>query len=490
MGTPRYRFAPSPTGPIHLGNLRTALFNWLAAKSTGGKFILRIEDTDPERSKPEYERAIYDALQFLGLDWDEGPDIGGDYGPYRQSERGELYENALSQLLDKDAAYPCFCTEEELAKKKEDAIKRGRPYRYDRVCYANREQSRERMEKGESCSIRFKMPDDDIAVDDLIRGKTVFARADHSDFIIRRSDGTFTYNFTCTVDDAAMGITCVLRGEDHLSNTPKQIAIFHAMDESPPEFAHVPLIHSPEGGKLKKRELGEGLDWVCEQVYLNTALFNYLSLLGWSHPEGIEVLSREEIIAAFSISRISKSPSKFDIDKLNWLNEQHMRKMDADTLYNAAMEYVSNDDFKALDDELGKDKFKAVMFELLDGYSNLKEIPGKFAIFREGPYRDELKGNVALLMDDRAKNINLLNAFRDEVLAVDDVAGGDTAMHLMKSAGGKVSCKGKSLYHPLRVALTGRGEGFELKRFLPLLGRDLILKRTEYVLDILKRSEV
>lgn len=486
MQTPRFRFAPSPTGPIHLGNLRTALFNWLAARSTGGIFILRIEDTDPERSLEEYERAIYDALLFLGLDWDEGPDTGGDFGPYRQSERKDIHEAAIQRLLDQGDAYPCFCTVEELEQKRRAVIASGKPYRYDRACLIDCEGARARMEKGEPASIRFKMPDDDIIVDDLIRGKTVFARAEHSDPIIRRTDGSFTYNFVCAVDDAAMNITQVLRGEDHLSNTPKQIAIFRALGQEPPEYAHLPLIHSPEGGKLKKRDLGEGLGWVWEKGYLSPALFNYLALLGWSHPEGIDVLTKDEIVAAFAVDRISKSPSKFDISKLDWLNEQHMRGMDADSLYNAAIEYLPPHDFKALDDELGGDKFKIVLYELLDGYSNLMEIPEKFVVFREAGYEEELKGNLNLLMADKERNINLLNALRDEVHAVDAITDADNAVYLMKSAGGKAGCKGKDLYHPIRVALTGRSEGFELKRFLPLLGRDRVLKRIEHVLENLK----
>ena len=484
MQTPRLRFAPSPTGPIHLGNLRTALFNWLAARSTGGKFILRIEDTDPERSSVEYERMIYDALLFLGLDWDEGPDVEGEFGPYRQSQRMDFYKRTLDQLLDVGYAYPCFCSEEELEHKRSITIAKGRPYRYDRACLADCEGARKRMEQGEPCAIRFKMPDEDIIVNDLIRGKTVFARAEHSDLIIRRSDGSFTYNFTCVVDDAAMAITHVLRGEDHLSNTPKQIALFNAIEREPPEYAHLPLIHSPEGGKLKKRELGEGLGWIWEKGYLRNALFNYLALLGWSHPEGKEILFKDDIIPVFEIGRISKSPSKFDVDKLDWLNEEHLRMMDADTLYNTAMEYLSPDDFKALDTELGKGRFKNVMFELADGYSNLKEIPQKLAVFREGPFKDGLEHNMNSLMQDKDKNIKLLVAFRDEVTG--EIADSDTAFHLMKSAGGKAGCKGKDLYHPLRVALTGRTEGFELKRLLPLLGKDRILKRMDYVLEKLK----
>ena len=485
MDKPRLRFAPSPTGPIHLGNLRTALFNWLAARSTGGKFILRIEDTDPARSSTAYERMIYDALLFLGLDWDEGPDIEGQFAPYRQSQRIDSYQRTLQRLLDLGYAYPCFCSEQELERKRKATIAKGLPYRYDRTCLKDCAGARKRMEEGVPCSIRFKMPDEDIIVDDLIRGRTLFPRPEHSDLIIRRSDGSFTYNFTCVVDDSAMAITHVLRGEDHLSNTPKQIALFWAMGGTPPDYAHLPLIHSPEGGKLKKRELGEGLDWIWEKGYLRNALFNYLALLGWSHPEGKEVFLKEDILPVFEICRISKSPSKFDMSKLDWLNEQHLRLLDADTLYNTAMEYLSPEDFKALDIELGSAHFKRAMFELTDGYSNLKEVPDKFASFRDGPYRNDLEHSISMLMQDRDRHISLLKAFRDE-LSTAEIADSDAAVHLMKSAGGRAGCKGKELYHPLRVAITGRSEGFELKRLLPLLGKERILKRIDYLLEKLK----
>jgi nondiscriminating glutamyl-tRNA synthetase len=287
-----------------------------------------------------------------------------------------------------------------------------------------------------------------------------------------------------------MQISTVLRGEDHLSNTPKQIAMFRALEESPPEYAHVPLIHSPKGGKLKKRELGEGLGWVWENCYLSEAMFNYLALLGWSHPEGKEILTKEETVSAFAIDRISRSPSKFDINKLDWLNEQHMRMLDPDSLYNAAMEFLPVDQFKALDDELGRDRFKTAMFELNDGYSNLKEIPEKFTVFQDEHFREGLTENSEILMSNKEKNIDLLAAFLDEVKAADNIPDGETAVHIMKSTGGKANCKGKDLYHPLRVTLTGRTEGFELKRLLPLMGKDRVLKRAEYALGILKQSEV
>jgi len=486
MEKPRFRFAPSPTGPIHLGNLRTALFNWLAARNMDGTFVLRIEDTDLERSTVENEQAIISAMLYLGLDWDEGPDTGGDFGPYRQSERKHFHDEALQQLLDLGVAYPCFCTADELEEKRKAVIAKGRPYRYDRACLADPDASRKRMEDGEPCSIRFKMPDEDIIVDDLVRGKTVFGMTDHSDFIIRRTDGSFTYNFVCVIDDAGMKISHVVRGEDHLSNTPKQIAIFHALEQTPPEYAHVPLIHSPEGGKLKKRDYGEGINWFSENGYLSNAMFNYLALLGWSHPDGTEFLSRQDIVDVFKLERISKSPSKFDIGKLSWLNEQHMRALDAQELYNAAIRILPEGEFKELQNTLGEECMKQALYELRDGYSNLREIPGKFGVFRDIVYAEELQENIDILMEDREINIGLLQALADEFSAVDAINDGDIAMHLMKSAGGKAGCKGKALFHPLRVALTGRDEGFEMKRLLPLLGKERILKRAEHVLGILK----
>ena len=251
----------------------------------------------------------------------------------------------------------------------------------------------------------------------------------------------------------------------------------------------MPLIHSPEGGKLKKRDYGEGMNWFWENGYLSAALFNYLALLGWSHPEEKEFLSVDVIVDVFTIDRISKSPSKFDIGKLNWLNEQHLRAMDADSLYNNAIQVIPSDEFKKLQLALGDECFKRALFELREHYSNLKEVPDKYAIFIDVVYAEELQENLDVLMEDREKNIELLTALKDEIGAMDAVADVDAAMHLMKSAGGKVSCKGKALFHPLRVTLTGRAEGFDLKRLLPILGKDRILKRTRHVLKILKQEE-
>ncbi len=462
------------------------MFNWLAARSMGGTFILRIEDTDPERSRAEHERAIFDALLYIGLDWDEGPDVGGNHGPYKQSARDSFYRNAVENMLGTGDAYPCFCTEDELEAKRRAVIASGKPYRYDRSCLIDCDAARKRMESGEPCSIRFRMPDEDIIVEDLIRGNTVFGYVEHSDPVIRRTDGSYTYNFTCAVDDSAMEISHVVRGEDHLSNTPKQMAMIRAMGDVPPEYAHVPLIHSMEGGKLKKRDYGEGINWFWEHGYLNEALFNYLALLGWSHPEGIEFLSKDEITKVFSIDRISKSPSKFDIAKLSWLNEQHMRALDADALYVRAQEFVSHGALESLRAAMGEENLKRALYELRDGYANLIEIPDKFAIFIEEKYQNELKENIGILMENREKNIELLTSLAAVAGSIDAVDEGDEAMHLMKSAGGKAGCKGKELFHPVRVALTGRAEGFELKRVLPILGKRRILERVGSALSHLQ----
>ncbi|MBE3575202.1 MAG: glutamate--tRNA ligase, partial [Firmicutes bacterium] len=313
----RVRFAPSPTGYLHIGNVHTALFSWLFARHNGGRFVLRIEDTDVDRSEARYEAAILDELRWLGLDWDEGVDKGGPYGPYRQSERLELYAQYAQRLLDTGHAYWCYCTREEIEAQRDAALRAGRAPRYNGHCRRLSEAERRRREQaGIKPVLRFRVPDTggDIVVEDLIRGPIRFSLADLDDFVLVRSNGVPLYNLAVTVDDLTMRITHIIRAEEHLSNTPRQILIYQALGEAPPVFAHVSMLLGPDRTKLSKRHGAASISEFRGQGYLPEAILNYLALLGWTPPGGQEILSVPEIIRQFDLGRVSHSPAVFDVN--------------------------------------------------------------------------------------------------------------------------------------------------------------------------------
>src|SRR6056297_1576423 len=350
MSEMRLRFPPSPTGKIHIGNMRTALFNWLWAKKNNGKLILRIEDTDQKRSTKEFEDIIIQELDWLGLDVDEGAGVGGDCGPYRQSERLEIYEKYAQKLLDEDKAYKCYCTEEELDEMREKALAEGEMPKYNGHCRNLSDEERKKYEESDRDSvIRFKLPAEerDIVVEDDIRGDVTFNTSVLDDFIIFKSDGMPTYNFAVVVDDALMKITEVIRGEDHLSNTPKQILIYEALEFEVPKFAHLPLILNENKAKLKKRSSDDDvyIGEYREKGYLPEALFNFLSFLGWSPPDDKEILTRDEIIKNFELNDINKSAAVFDIDKLNWVNGKYIREADLDYIVELSIPYLKEAGF-------------------------------------------------------------------------------------------------------------------------------------------------
>src|SRR5262245_2925160 len=326
----RVRFAPSPTGSLHIGGARTALFNWLFARGREGLMALRVEDTDVERSTSESERAVVDDLRWLGLDWDEGPEVGGPYGPYRQSERKEIYRREANRLCAAELAYPCFCTDEELEARRRAAQAAGRTPQYDGTCRDLDEEERaERRAEGRSESIRFRVPGEPAVVRDLIRGDVVFPADAVGDFVILRSNGLPTYNFACVVDDAAMRFTHVIRGEEHLSNTNRQVFLYRALGHPEPAFAHISLILNPDRSKMSKRK-GEEATFVSEfraQGYLPEALINFLALLGWSWDGEREIFSRDELVEKFSLERVNATPAVFNREKLEWMNGQYLRAM-------------------------------------------------------------------------------------------------------------------------------------------------------------------
>lgn len=331
----RVRFAPSPTGKLHIGGARTAIYNWAFARANGGTFILRIDDTDPTRSTDENTQIILRAVRWLGLDWDEGPEVGGDFGPYAQTERLDMYKEAAQKLWDAGRAYPCFCTTEQLAADRAAAQARKDPFQgYQRRCRdLSRDEAQARIDAGEPYVLRIKVPADrgDVVIHDAVHGDVVFDAKELDDFVIFRSDGTPTYNFATVVDDAMMGITHVIRGDDHLSNTPRQVMVYEALEAPVPTFAHISMILGADGKKLSKRHGATSVEEYRDAGYLSDAFVNYLALLGWSLDGETTVIPRDVLASQFSLERISKNPATFDPKKLDWMNAEYINAMsDAD----------------------------------------------------------------------------------------------------------------------------------------------------------------
>jgi glutamyl-tRNA synthetase len=331
----RVRFAPSPTGWLHVGGARTAYFNWLFARQHQGAFVIRVEDTDVARSTEQSESGVLDDLRWLGLTWDEGPDLGGPHGPYRQSERLALYRESADRLMASGLAYPCFCTDAELDERRRAALAAGRPPHYDGRCRAYSDAQREAARaEGRPASVRFTVEARDWVLDDLVRGEVRFPAGMVGDFVLLRSSGLPTYNFACVVDDAAMRISHVIRAEEHLSNTVRQLMLYPVIGAAPPRFAHVPLILNPDRTKMSKRS-GEAAvavsDW-RRAGYVADALLSYLALLGFHPGDEREILSRAELLEAFSLDRVGRSGSVFDADKLRWVNAHLLHHADGGRL--------------------------------------------------------------------------------------------------------------------------------------------------------------
>lgn len=339
----RVRMAPSPTGPIHIGNVHTAFFNWLFARKTGGVFVLRFEDTDRERSDARFERLIFDEMKWLGLGWDEGPDVGGPYGPYRQSERLSLYTEYARRLVASGHVYPCYCTAEELEAERAEAQKAGRAYKYSGRCRRLGEAGRRRVEaEGRVPALRFAVPEGKVMViDDLIRGRIEYPTDAISDFIIVRPNGMPLYNFAVVVDDITMRITHVIRGEGHISNTPVQCLIYQALGVEPPRFGHVGHILLPSREKMAKRAGNAYVGMYRDEGFLPEAIVNFMALLGWTPPDGREFLTLPEIIDQFSLDRVTKAPSVFDPEKLTWMNAHYIRAMSREELARRCLPFLA-----------------------------------------------------------------------------------------------------------------------------------------------------
>ncbi len=366
----RVRFAPSPTGSLHIGSARTALYNFLYARHNKGTMVLRIEDTDLKRSASEHDQGIMENLAWLGLQADEGPDVGGRFGPYRQSERAHLYEAAVQKLLGDGTAYLCFCPQELLEEKNEKLLASGQMPKYDRTCcFLDAGEVDSRLEAGEQAAVRFRVPDGDVTFTDLIHGPITFSSDVIGDFIIKRTDGGYSYNFAVVVDDAGMEITDVIRGEDHITNTARQIMLFNALGKPAPRFGHHSLILAPDGSKLSKRHGATSVGQFRSLGYLPAAVVNYLALISWHPGDEREKFSMAELIAEFEIERVSKSPAIFDLHKLNWLNGLYIRELAPKELFHQVAPYLADARmaFAPVQQEVVAEAIQANLVTLSDG---------------------------------------------------------------------------------------------------------------------------
>ena len=469
--TVRTRFAPSPTGRLHLGNVRAAAFNWLLAKHHGGVFVLRIEDTDIDRNVAGGEEAILEDLRWLGLDWDEGPDIGGDYAPYRQSARDDHYSAAIEELLECDAAYACFCTAEELEGEAEEYGDGRTARRYSGKCRGLEiEERSDRILGGEAHVIRIAVPEDmqDIYITDDVFGSISVATNEIEDFVIRRTDGRFTYNFAVVVDDIRMKISHVIRGVGHLSNTPKQAILFDALGAPRPVFGHLPTVLGADGKKLSKRLGATAVSKLRDEGLSSDAVLNYLSLLGWSHPEEKEVLTRSELIEAIGLERVGKSDTQLDEEKLRWISSRHLATEELHELADHVRPFV---DIARFPDALTN--FQATVGTLrtrLSAYGDINEHLG--ILYPDEVDSEETRKVMAL--DPGVREV--LIAVRKRLLSVEDWEPG--ALDQAVRAGGKdAEARGAALFHPVRKLLIGSEKGPDLGKILTALGRTEALRR-------------
>jgi len=481
--TPRVRFAPSPTGLLHVGNARTALCNWLFARRTGGRFILRIEDTDLERSELRYETQLIEDLRWLGLDWEEGPapvadgSETGDFGPYRQSERLAIYAAHTERLLAEGKAYRCFCTPDELEAERKLAVAEDRTHVYSGCCRALSATAIEKnLAAGKPFAVRLKIGTEPLRFHDLVRGPVEFAADAVSDPILVRSvtgvsAGVPVYNYVVTIDDALMGITHVIRGDDHISNTPKQVAIYQAFGWAVPEFAHLSTILGADRERLSKRHGATSISTFREMGYLPEALVNYLALLGWGAEDGkTETFTLDELTKAFSLERVTPSPAIFDFDKLNWLNRHYLKQAALERLAPLAWGYFA-DRLPAAQtaSESVKRWFERLLALLVPYVDHLDQLPAKaegFLSFDPEAARS-IEENAAILAADSARTV--LGEMAGRVRAHSGRITPAVFKEWLNEIKAATGVKGKDLSHPVRIALTGTHSGPEFDKLLPLI---------------------
>lgn len=466
----RVRFAPSPTGYLHIGNVRTALFNYLFAKREGGKFVLRVEDTDKERSKPEYRDAVIEDLAWMGIRWDEGPGVEGEFGPYEQSKRLSIYQKYVQHLIQEGKAYYCYVTEQEVEESKRLAHLEKRPPRFDnRGRNFTKEEIEKRKASGIKPTVRFKIENPQLKMTDLIRGEVHFNLDEMvGDFVIQRADGLPTFHLAVCVDDGLMKITHVIRGEDHLSNTPKHILLLKAMGFKPPQYGHLSLIHGPGGEPLSKRLESVSVRQFRKSGYLPHALANYIALLGWSPGDNREIFTWEELQKVFDLKKVNKSASIYDPHKLDWVNGEHFRATPNEEFARHALAYLKREKLIKHDETL----VHKILPIFKDNIERFNQLPERLEILNDNFDYE----NKALIETEEAREI-----FRAALIALPTLKGQGEALYdeFINAIKPRVKAKGKNLFMPIRLALTGKEHGPELKRIFPILGINSLKKRFE-----------
>ncbi|PFG04069.1 glutamate--tRNA ligase [Bacillus sp. es.034] len=479
----RVRYAPSPTGHLHIGNARTALFNYLYARSTGGKFIIRIEDTDKKRNIEGGEESQLKYLQWLGIDWDESTDKPGEYGPYRQSERNHIYEQYLNELLESGQAYKCYCTEEELEAEREAQSASGQMPRYSGKCRNLTKEDQEKLAaEGRKPSIRFRVPAGKVySFNDIVKEDVSFESDGIGDFVIAKKDGTPTYNFAVAVDDYLMKITHVLRGEDHISNTPKQLMIFEALGWEAPVYGHMTLIVNESRKKLSKRD--ESIIQFIEQYealgYLPEALFNFIALLGWSPKGEEELFSKEEFIEIFDPERLSTSSALFDNQKLTWMNNQYMKNLELAQVVELSLPHLIS--AGKLDENMS-DEQREWASRVISLYQEQMSFGAEIVELSEMFFKTDLEYNEeakAVLEEEQVPEV--LQAFLNEIEALEKYEAAEIKSSI-KAVQKSTGHKGKKLFMPIRVAVTGQTHGPELPNAIELLGKDTVKHRLQSLL--------
>jgi len=487
-GTVRVRIAPSPTGPVHIGNIHTALFNWLFARKQGGTFILRFEDTDQERSEPRWEELIYKEMRWLGLDWDEGPDIGGPYGPYRQTERLDLYQTYAQELMDRGYAYYCYCTPEELEAERKAAEEAGQAYKYSRRCLhlteAERAQAEAKLrEQGRRPAIRFRVPEGQVLVwDDLIRGRIETASDTVSDFVIMRGNGIPLYNFAVVVDDITMRITHVIRGEGHISNTPMQLLVYQALGAEVPKIGHIGHILGTDGKKLSKRNGDAYVGDYRDRGFLPEALFNFMALLGWTPPDGEEIQSRESIIREFDLERVGKAPAIFDLQKLEWMNGVYIRTLSRAGLVTRCLPYLQQAGLVEENPSQEKREWIGRVVGLeQERIRTLAEIVPATEYFFKEEITYEPKAVQKVLMPESRPHLEAALRILEEVDEARWVA--ETLEKVLDGYVNEKGLKRIEVFQPIRVAVTGRTASPPLFDTLAVLGPRRVRERISYALE-------
>ena len=471
----RVRFAPSPTGYLHIGGARTALFNWLYARHYGGKFILRIEDTDKLRSTPEAVKAILDGMNWLGLDWDEGPERGGEYGPYYQMQRLDIYKQYMEKLLADGKAYHCYCTAEELEERRKRQLAGGGNTLYDRKCLNLSESGKKRYEiEGRKPTVRLKMPENQIIVDDLIKGRMEFDSRLLTDYVIVKSDGIPTYNFAVVIDDILMKISLVMRGDDHISNTPKQIVIYQALGTPAPDFAHIPMIMGPDNTRLSKRHGATSVMEYKRMGFLPEAVVNYIAHLGWSSGTNQELFSIKELIKGFTLDKVSSHSAIFDMEKLNWFNGEYLKEMPEDKYAKMLLPYLQESGLtgSSVDDDqfIWLKKIVSLMKSRVRNFRQFLEyadyfFTDNFKVEDDAERVLEQEG-VKATLNELAKRLEGLSEWSE-----------DSIEQVVRDIATEMNLKGKQIIHPTRVSLSGKKVGPSLFALMEVLGKETNVQR-------------